>query len=676
MGNSASSSRAHHDDQVDYGFLIPQGVYTGPRDWNQQVVSQFIIDRRLAPFYRPLEDYEENWDDEQILAARKESPDPDVALSESSSRAEAGFGAAGSASRSNSVHSAHAARRPAALKEPCRIPEAMVYRGAVECPICFLYYPPNINHSRCCAQAICTECFVQIKRSEPTTTHIVSEPAACPYCVQDNFGVTYTPPPWRAGIGAEGSHSPIHSSSSRTFQQTTDSNLSKSSGKRKSYSADSAEVVTIDQIRPDWEAKLTAVRAAVARRANRRIIMRQVGDRLIPVGVTSGRIHPLSGEVPIGSGEQGGETTNENEGRGGRRSRRRQHQQQPQDLNQLLGNMGLGGQDLEELMLMEAMRLSLLEHEEQQRKDAESKKKEEAEQAAKGNEASRRNANTGTEAGPSSSASRIELPPIPTTSPIDVAHKSMRSLVSSFRPPAERGALPTSSRSSPVSSSLNSSAYQAGSVKPSSLGTMPSGVAASPSLVTGHLGSRSPSHSRSGSATPSVRAATPNATPLSTLDAALPARAAASAVAIPNDAEAPVYGISREESASSNADDGIGSSTSSTTTNPPLSQEVTHMPPHEAPFLQVTTQTPTPTSGNATESSAVDAAANHSSTSVLSTSLSTGESLSYDELPSSPESTLSQRPLLLQTPAAERPDPVGGSESGPGVDERTSAQSE
>lgn len=67
------------------------------------------------------------------------------------------------------------------------------------------YYPPNINHSRCCDQAICTECFVQIKRAEPTTTHIVSEPAACPYCVQDNFGVVYNPPPWRAGLGSEGS---------------------------------------------------------------------------------------------------------------------------------------------------------------------------------------------------------------------------------------------------------------------------------------------------------------------------------------------------------------------------------------------------------------------------------------------------------------------------------------
>lgn len=131
--------------------------------------------------------------------------------------------------------------------------------------------------------------------------------------------------------------------------------------RRKSFSADAPEVVTIDHIRPDWEAKLAAVRAAVARRANRRIIMRQVGDRLIPIGITSGRVVQENAE---GSGE--GE---QHPGGGGSR-RRRRHQQGP-DINQLLGSVGLGplaGQDLEELMVMEAMRLSLLEHEEQQRR--------------------------------------------------------------------------------------------------------------------------------------------------------------------------------------------------------------------------------------------------------------------------------------------------------------------
>ena len=102
---------------------------------------------------------------------------------------------------------------------------------------------------------------------------------------------------------------------------------------RRSYNAK-------DQIHPDWEAKLAAVRAAVARRANRRIIMRQVGDRLIPVGVTSGRVHALPAE------EGGAETAEGSSDRGSRRSRRRQ---QNQELNQFLGTMGLAGQDLEEV---------------------------------------------------------------------------------------------------------------------------------------------------------------------------------------------------------------------------------------------------------------------------------------------------------------------------------------
>jgi hypothetical protein len=46
--------------------------------------------------------------------------------------------------------------------------------------------------------------------------------------------------------------------------------------RRKSVSSKAKEVVTIDQIRPDWESKLNAVKAAAARRAARRIVMRQV----------------------------------------------------------------------------------------------------------------------------------------------------------------------------------------------------------------------------------------------------------------------------------------------------------------------------------------------------------------------------------------------------------------
>jgi hypothetical protein len=100
----------------------------------------------------------------------------------------------------------------------------------------------------------------------------------------------------------------------------------------------------IDSIRPDWEAKLAAVRAAVTRRANRRIIMRQVGDRLIPVGVTSGRVHPL----PTGEGQEAGEV----DGSVSRRSRRHRNNGGQPDIGQLLGQMGLGGQDLEEVLAL------------------------------------------------------------------------------------------------------------------------------------------------------------------------------------------------------------------------------------------------------------------------------------------------------------------------------------
>ncbi|KAF8911135.1 hypothetical protein CPB84DRAFT_1842387 [Gymnopilus junonius] len=385
MGNSSSSGRSHHDESVDYGSLVPQGVYTGPRDWNQAIVSQLIVARRLAPFYRPLEEYEDFWDDDQILAARKELPDPDNA--DVVTRIEA------TATTSNS----HKSRRPGSLKEPAK-PEAQVYRGAVECPICFLYYPPNINHSRCCDQAICTECFVQIKRAEPTATHLVSEPAACPYCVQENFGVVYNPPPWRAGLGSEG-YNGLFSDSHRMPSEPTTPPAHKR--RQKSFGADSPEVVTTDQIRPDWETKLEAVRAAVQRRANRRIIMRQVGDRLIPVGVTSGRVHTLSPEEAAATASV--EVT------GSRRSRRRQ----PQN-GSFEQFMGMGGQDLEELMLMEAMRLSLLDHEEHQRKEAEEKKKQEVAAASgEGNSAAGPSAEAeGSQAALGLSPSALEAQPL------------------------------------------------------------------------------------------------------------------------------------------------------------------------------------------------------------------------------------------------------------------------
>ncbi|KAG5647126.1 hypothetical protein DXG03_001081 [Asterophora parasitica] len=479
MGNSSSSSgRGHHYQSVDYGHLSPQGVYTGPKDWNQAVVTQLICGRRLAPFYRPLEDYEESWDDDQILAARKEPPAPESDSNDTVTRIEAAVQPLASPKSSHS-------KRPGALKEPIK-PEAAVYRGAVECPICFL--------------AICTECFVQIKRNEPTTTHLVSEPAACPYCVQDNFGVVYTPPPWRAGIGSD----------------------------------------SVNQIRPDWEAKLAAVRAAVTRRANRRIIMRQVGDRLIPVGVTSGRVHALSPEEAQAEGVDSA---------GSRRSRRRQQAAQNQNFEQF---MGMGGQDLEELMLMEAMRLSMIDHEEHQRKEAEEKRKQEeaAVAAAAQSEANNAASTSTSAAGPSS----LELPtghlisvtpsPSPSTpissSPVSISQVKPRdslaakrnSLLSSLSrsrtrtppPPNASSGSPRNSvasssswhwSSSPAPYSTLTAAMSAASVANAVLGGSSSSTGAGDSATNGEVTSGLPSIPAAAASEPS-----PSSTPSSTPEAA------------------------------------------------------------------------------------------------------------------------------------------------------------
>ncbi|XP_010416824.1 PREDICTED: uncharacterized protein LOC104702629 [Camelina sativa] len=53
-----------------------------------------------------------------------------------------------------------------------------------ECPICFLYYP-SLNRSRCCMKRICTECFLQMKNPNS------ARPTQCPFCKTPNYAVEY-----------------------------------------------------------------------------------------------------------------------------------------------------------------------------------------------------------------------------------------------------------------------------------------------------------------------------------------------------------------------------------------------------------------------------------------------------------------------------------------------------
>lgn len=97
---------------VDGGHLNPQGQYaTRPiesQDYNHIIVKHLIIEKKLAPFYRGLEDYEEEWGEEEVVGALRELR---------------GGGKTDGAGATMSERE----RR-----------EAIAYKGATECPICFL----------------------------------------------------------------------------------------------------------------------------------------------------------------------------------------------------------------------------------------------------------------------------------------------------------------------------------------------------------------------------------------------------------------------------------------------------------------------------------------------------------------------------------------------------------
>lgn len=179
--------------------------------------------------------------------------------------------------------------------------EAFLYKDASECPICFLYYPPWLNKTRCCDQPICSECFVQIKRPDPHPPEhhddetqnngegsapppsedyqLISEPSTCPFCKMPEFGVTYEPPPFRRGLVYASSGSTGHalafaasamsSSSSLNSQGVTSPGATHGANRRRttSLSANAPQVITTDRIRPDWAKKLSDARAQALRRA-------------------------------------------------------------------------------------------------------------------------------------------------------------------------------------------------------------------------------------------------------------------------------------------------------------------------------------------------------------------------------------------------------------------------
>ncbi len=408
-----------YEENVDGGYLAPYGNYKYNLSYKTQVVRDLIIERRLAPFYTPLEDYDSRWPDRQLLAhihltnlhatctsedLEDEEEDPDehkIYQSLSSIRRHENKlfrkrlkeRAVEMQNSSNDKYRRDKMTQQSGIRKFPNIPSdsllLRLYKGAEECPICFLYYPKNLNMTRCCSQPICTECFVQMKRLDPHVPHeegssahesapdaespaanaddFVSEPVKCPFCAMPDFGVIYEPPEFRSGIGGvspseykakEATIKEDETVSTETKIQSgvhearhsrkLSSALTKTRKRRGSLPPNAPGVITIDTIYPDWEQRLLNARTKAARRS-----------------AAATALHASSLIVGDSTGSHLG---------GGRSSLLKRHDSGSRALNkkeQL---------DIEQKMIQEAMRLSLLDEEE--RKMKERVKEKEKEQAS------------------------------------------------------------------------------------------------------------------------------------------------------------------------------------------------------------------------------------------------------------------------------------------------------
>lgn len=301
MGNTIGKERQENDEEliqhlvqlVDGGFLDPQGVYSSAPAYKTNIVRKLMLERRLMPFYKGLDSYSKDWPAEKVVEVVEKALGPHksallhCAIRQSRSLS---VGNTRSLKRDSRGSSDHLLTRNRSNSTPGSISAdyrttaiTTIYANAMECPICFLYYPSNFNYTRCCAQPICSECFVEIRRAEPhlPTVHaneptpnefdLISEPAKCPYCMTERFGVIYKPNPKLTPFSFNNNPDTLPSNIAPM------GTLSKSSlplhhipwppNQHIKFAHDDKNVVSTDFIHPDWQYKLERARRRALRRA-------------------------------------------------------------------------------------------------------------------------------------------------------------------------------------------------------------------------------------------------------------------------------------------------------------------------------------------------------------------------------------------------------------------------
>ncbi|CAI4688903.1 BAQ_1a_G0041680.mRNA.1.CDS.1 [Saccharomyces cerevisiae] len=326
-------------ETVDGGFLAPFGCYSFEKlDYDATVVKNLIIKRKLAPFYTPLQDFDESWTRDELIKIvdglplhdtfdenleefedvpignlRKSTFNEliDKSLSKKEQRRmhakifrarlykkrilwqenenetflERKLEMKRIGSKFSNVEDNTSSQPRKNYHLPSDDLKYTLYKNGSECPICFLYFPGPFNYSKCCQQPICTECFVQIKRADPHFPHDEVDPTEPQTNDSEKDPNLLTSEPANCPYCATASFS-------ITYQPPTnretgiggmpadsyvykDAAISRADGGQPNISA-----ITSDTIRPDWEIKLNKERARLMRRsANATAI--HISNRLI-----------------------------------------------------------------------------------------------------------------------------------------------------------------------------------------------------------------------------------------------------------------------------------------------------------------------------------------------------------------------------------------------------------
>lgn len=238
---------------------------------------------------------------------------------------------------------------------------------------------------------------------EPSTdSELISEPATCPFCKQPELGITYERPAFQRGLAYVNQQVPPSDTSGIPSIASSASSQSNSLRRRAmSLPASAASVITVDHLRPDWDQKLMNARTHQARRSAAATALHTAAYMMGSRGYDEGRFHfgrrsllrrmsaadgPTSSSNPhfniVSMLSENQRSSSDARANGERESS--------------LIHRGAVSRtridDMEEMMMMEAIRLSLASEEERRkkeekeaRKDAKKKDKEtkKAEKAAR-----------------------------------------------------------------------------------------------------------------------------------------------------------------------------------------------------------------------------------------------------------------------------------------------------